>query len=383
MRSPACGQALIIALAIMLCTAGCIAIPPFTKEPAVSGDTPTAFPTGSVVPRMTSHIIIETASPPPTQAMSLSDSHNAYRPLEVLPLPDDTPAERRFDFVYRSDSYTVKIPVNMSLHRAAISSPNKQVSVSNQTLGLFYRDMMDDPALGPFYEDLLHELRKGRYKGGYTLTDDEYLEYLVSFVQQIPYDDSTMSSTDPGNPRYPVEVIYDGTGDCDEKAMLLCGILSREGYDVALLAFPTLNHATAGIRIHLTTANPNFRVFSDGRRDYVYIETTQTRLIGFYNESYEDVPEPVVVPVGTGTLGYGQIDFVMDIFFDIHTIEKQLDMLMEKAGPSGMLGYDDYEAAVSYIDTYNFVLSTNDRVAAWDAVRKSELRHHTTCITCD
>jgi hypothetical protein len=78
----------------------------------------------------------------------------------------------------------------------------------------------------PFYREILPELQKLRYKGGKTLSDDEYLEMIVSFVQQIPYDN------DSAGIRYPVEVIHDQKGDCDEKSILLTGLLSREGYDV-------------------------------------------------------------------------------------------------------------------------------------------------------
>jgi hypothetical protein len=237
--------------------------------------------------------------------------------------------------------------------------------------------MMEDPALDSFYTDMLKEIRRTRYNGGFNLSDDEYLEMVISFVQQIPYDNTTA-----GNPRYPVEVIFDGKGDCDEKALLLNGLLSREGYDVALMAFPSLKHVTSGIRIHLPTNKPSFRVFSDGKRDYVYIETTATRLIGFYGNDYDQVPPPVVVPIGTGTLQYRKINYVMKIFADLQTMEDQLEMLEEKAGASHTLGADDYEAALSYMNTYEFVLSTNDVEAARDAIRKSELRHHTTCVSC-
>jgi hypothetical protein len=231
--------------------------------------------------------------------------------------------------------------------------------------------------MNAFYNDLVKELRRERYNGGNTLTDDEYLEMLISFVQQIDYDNTTS-----GNPRYPVEVIYDKSGDCDDKAILLNGILSREGYDVALLIFPAMKHATSGIRIHLATNKAPFRVFSDGKRDYVYIETTRTRLIGFYSDDYETVPEPLVVPVGNGTRGYGKIDYVMTIFADVKAIERQLRILEEKAGSSGMLSQDDYNAAMSYIKTYNFVGSTNDREAAMMAIRNSELRHNSVCLSC-
>jgi len=67
----------------------------------------------------------------------------------------------------------------------------------------------------------------------------------------------------------------------------------------------------------------------------------------------------------------------MKIFADLQTMEDQLEMLEEKAGPSSVFGGDDYTAVVSHMNTYTFVMSTNDVEAARDAIRRSELRHHT------
>ena len=370
-----CQRFMVIFILLLLCTAGCLSSPlhpfiPVTKTPTPANGT-------AVTPQVkeTSYVIVETPEPVPA---NVSDkSPQSYQNLVIIPGPTDSIANRRFNFRYRSDNYVVNIPVNTSLYRAATISPNKLQVFGSEDFGFLYHEMMEDSALDSFYTDMLKEIRKTRYKGGYNLTDDEYLEMVTSFVQQIPYDNTTA-----GNPRYPVEVIFDGKGDCDEKAILLNGLLSREGYDVALLAFPSLKHVASGIRINIASNKPSFRVFSDGKRDYVYIETTTTRLIGFYGDDYIQVPQPIVVPVGTGTLQYTKINYLMKIFFDIQTMEDQLAILDEKAGTSRTLGGEDYKAAVSYVKTYTFVMSTNDVDAAWTAIRDSELRHHTTCVSC-
>ncbi|MDP2796266.1 MAG: hypothetical protein Q8N94_01985 [Methanoregula sp.] len=363
-----------IFIIFLLCTAGCLSSP-FSPVPVTTLPTPATGPADSPEVMVTSYVIVET--PEPVSATASNQSRQSYQDLIITPSITDSTEYRRFDFHYRSDNYVVNIPVNTSLYRAASTSPNKQLGSGAEDFGYLYREMMDDPALDSFYTDVLKEIRRTRYRGGYNLTDDEYLEMVTSFVQQIPYDNTTAE-----NPRYPVEVIFDGKGDCDEKALLLNGLLSREGYDVALMAFPSLKHVTSGIRIYLASNKPSFRVFSNGKRDYVYIETTTTRLIGFYGDDYDQAPQPIVVPVGTGTLQYSKINYVMKIFADLQTMEDQLEMLDEKAGPSRTLGADDYKAAVSYVNTYTFVMSTNDVDAARDAIRRSELRHHTTCVSC-
>lgn len=360
---------------LLLCTTGCVFSPFLPRVPVTPSPTPVIVPAGSPKVIETSYVIIDT--PEPISIAINNQSRQSYQVLIIKPSKTDSTEYRRFDFRYRSDSYSVNIPVNTSLYHAATTSLNKQQGNGFEDFGYLYHEMMDDPALDSFYTDMLKEIRKTRYRGSYNLTDDEYFEMVTSFVQQIPYDNTTAD-----NPRYPVEVIFDGKGDSDEKALLLNGLLSREGYDVALLEFPSLKHVTSGIRIHLLSNKPSFRVFSDGTHDYVYIETTTTRLIGFYGDEYDQAPQPIVIPVGTGTLQYHKINYVMKIFADIQTMEDQLKMLEEKAGPSHTLGADDYKAAVSYVNAYSFVMSTNDVDAAWTAIRNSELRHHTTCVSC-
>ncbi len=367
----------VMVIAITFCS-GCV-----LQNNQFPESSPAAFPAPSPSPAMEPVASSTIPRAIPVTGANLSASvttvvpPHTYQELVVTPTNTNATIIRSFDYVYRGDPYSVGIPVNTDHYLAAKKSPNKQMTFTIEEEGEFYRHMMTDPAMDAFYTDLIKELRRERYNNGGNLTDDEYLEMLISFVQQIEYDNTTS-----GNPRFPIEVIYDKTGDCDDKAILLNGILSREGYDVALLIFPTMKHATSGIRIHLATNTAPFRVFSDGKRDYVYIETTRTRLIGFYSDDYETVPEPLVVPVGNGTRGYGKIDYVMSIFADVKAIERQLKILEEKAGASRTLSQDDYDAAISYINTYNFVGSTNDREAAMMAIRNSELRHNSVCISC-
>jgi hypothetical protein len=388
------GQKFILHVICFLLIFGCIVIAgcselltgagPLTKYALSTRTSPTLTPTMLLTPTVTTSALPVSGTLVPEQSPSImilatpTEDPYSYHPLLVSPKSGDTIEYRTFTFRYRTDDYALKVPLNTSIYRAANTSGNKRMIIDDREYGLFYQQMVSDPAMESFYNDILKEVRKLRFKGGRTLTDDEYLEMVVSFVQQIPYDNTTAGV------RYPVEVIYDGKGDCDEKAILLTGLLSREGYDVALLLFPSLHHATAGIRIHLATNNPSFRVFSDSKRDYVYIETTTTRLIGFYPDEFKTAPQPIIVVVGNGTLTYGQVNYVMKIFYDMNSIKTNIRILNERAAANNnLLQKWDYDAYVSYTNTYNFVISTNDRVAAMTAIRESELPHQSACMSCD
>jgi hypothetical protein len=269
----------------------------------------------------------------------------------------------------------------MSIYRAASTSVNKQMIMDDKDSVLVYGQIVADPAMDPFYNDAIKEVRNLRYKGGRTLSDDEYLEMVVSFVQQIPYDNTAQGV------RYPIEVIYDQKGDSDEKSILLTGLLSRDGYDVGLLVFPSMKNVIPGIGIHLTTNNPSFRVFSYGTHDYMYIEPTKTRLIGFYPDEYKTALKPIVVPVGNGKLSYGQVNYVMNIFTDLNSIKRNARALAEKiedaqANNITVLQWD-FDTYVSYLKTIEAVESTNDRVKAMEDIQESELPHNSACVSCN
>ena len=101
---------------------------------------------------------------------------------------------------------------------------------------------------------------------------------MTVFVQSLPYD--TKSGVLDSPPRFPVETFVDGTGNCEDKSVLLAGLLSREGYDVVLFLFLPEHHIALGIR------NSSYSFQDTG---YTYIETTGTLLVG-------EVPSELAIP---------------------------------------------------------------------------------------
>jgi hypothetical protein len=74
----------------------------------------------------------------------------------------------------------------------------------------------------------------------------------------------------------------------------------------------------------------------------------------------------------------------MSIFYDLGSIKTNARILEERAAANNnALQKWDYDALVSYVNTYNFVLSTNDREAAMEAIRESELPHQSACMSCN
>ncbi len=159
---------------------------------------------------------------------------------------------------------------------------------------IYYRAFIDDSHQEPFYADLLAALRGIRDR--MDLDDDRYLELIAVFVQSIPY----RTDTSIIEPKFPIETYVDAEGDCDDKSLLLAGLLAREGYGVALLYFGAEAHMAIGVQ----SAGCHYR-----NTTYAYIETT--------NISYAGMPpatlsrgtalssDPLVIPVGCGSRLYG------------------------------------------------------------------------------
>jgi len=117
--------------------------------------------------------------------------------------------------------------------------------------GLRYDSLTFEPQMDHAIESVLVQLREIRDERD--LSNDEYIELIVKFVQSIPYcdihGDLDLYPRPVGCPRTPIQVLMDGTGDCDEVSMLLAALLHREDYPVSLLLFVPEQHMALGLRV--------------------------------------------------------------------------------------------------------------------------------------
>jgi hypothetical protein len=174
-----------------------------------------------------------------------------------------------YRFRFEHGEYSLRVPVDRGVYEAALSQDKRariydaSVGEEEWTRGL-YKAMIIDPAEDTMYDQVLSGFREIRDEEG--LDTDEYLELITAFVQQLPY--LTVNGTDP---KYPVETLVEGTGDCDDKSLLLAGLLAREGYRVSLLYFPDEQHMAVGVGATEGT-------FRD--TGLAYVETTNLSLVG-------------------------------------------------------------------------------------------------------
>ncbi|MBS3956856.1 MAG: hypothetical protein KGZ40_04945 [Clostridiales bacterium] len=214
--------------------------------------------------------------------------------------PDMTAAGTRavsHTFRFEGRERTISVAVAESLYQGARSSTKSAVrfggSGSGEWIDEYYPAFIWDTEQDPFFSDLLAPLRDIRTSE--TLDLDRYAELLVAFVQSFEY----RTGPDELEPKFPVETFADRSGDCDDKALLLAGLLAREGYDVAIMLFEPEQHVAVGVR----TKGPCYR-----GTGYAFIETTSPGYIGMVPSELDGgitlESAPRVIPIGEGTVAY-------------------------------------------------------------------------------
>ena len=212
----------------------------------------------------------------------------------ITPVPGDAePLKVEHTFQFEDGSETVGVMIDPGVLAGARASTKEvllrgDVPEAEWVAGA-YRAQVFDPAQDRFYADLLAGFREVRDRRG--LDDDRYLELLAAAVQQFSY------VTAPGTAaNYPVETWADRSGDCDDKALLLAGLLAREGYRVALFVFLSESHMALGVG-----CPAGYDYAGSG---YAYLEVTNASYVGVVPDGVRDAASALVVPVGNGTTEY-------------------------------------------------------------------------------
>jgi len=207
------------------------------------------------------------------------------------------PITATHEFTFEGEPVTITVPVDGGTYAGAAAADKAVIRFGNARetdwIEDYYPAFIEEPHQDQFYADTLAAFRALRDARG--LDADRYAELISAFVQQLDY------HTDPVDlsPKFPIETFVDGSGDCDDKALLLAGLLAREGYDVAILLFEPEQHVALGIR----SAEGGYK-----DTGYAFIETTSDGFIGMEPEEVGDGGQlestPRVFPIGSGTIPY-------------------------------------------------------------------------------
>mgnify|MGYP006076280599 CR=1 FL=1 len=178
--------------------------------------------------------------------------------------------ELTFNFTLFKSTYNLTFDIEESLFDDV-----KQNSKKNQyDTGLGMRQDQYDTFVYDYYdEDVLNTIidaisqSEGR-------KDYDLAQLIVAFVQSIPYDNNAQ------DPKFTLETLYNQTGDCDDKSILLSKLLSYAGYQTCLFIFEKGQHMAVGLKVDDYTDS-----YKDG---YIFIEATGNHPIGDIPENFAD-----------------------------------------------------------------------------------------------
>lgn len=97
----------------------------------------------------------------------------------------------------------------------------------------------------------------------------ETTNFIISFVQSLPYTPDDVTTPYDEYPRYPLETLIDNGGDCEDTAILTAVLINEMGYGAVLLDLP--KHMAVGVKCEETVG---VHYTDDYDNDYCYLETT-------------------------------------------------------------------------------------------------------------
>ena len=161
----------------------------------------------------------------------------------------------RWQYAGRWWSLDFDFPASAYLQQQATA---RMLNVSDYSR--YASDPRDDAVLASFIEKL--ETLSAE------LTVWDRLNLVIAIDQSIPY-----ASEPCEYPRYPVEMLVDQHGDCEDAAILTAALVKLLGFDVVLLAYLEEQHMAVGIRV--TPPNPSaLTAYLWNGHLYYYLEPT-------------------------------------------------------------------------------------------------------------
>lgn len=186
--------------------------------------------------------------------------------------------KRAQTFQYANKSFTVEIPLDDRLAERYRREPHTfsyQGVLPSDWRGQYYKMFLEHSADEPYLDHLLSQLQQA-HPGA---QGDTFAELVIAYVQgAIQYDWNTFHNIDQSEIRYPYQTLYDGTGVCADKSILLAKLLRKLGYDIVFFTFERANHMALGIRVPAGMGSYN--------SSYAFVESTSPTPVGTIPASY-------------------------------------------------------------------------------------------------
>jgi len=198
-----------------------------------------------------------------TELQAMYDKLSSEYESTLASVPVDTAfssetVSKSFTWSYAGDIWSISLSVPESLYtyyKDLARAPTSDYSI-------YVTHPYDDEYLGTIVEKFnLIAVARG-------LSEAEKVNLVVAFVQSLPYTVDSVTTGFDEYPRYPVETLVDGGGDCEDTSILAAALLHTMNYDVILINPPV--HFAIGVNI------PGSHGYYWSKDDvkYYYVETT-------------------------------------------------------------------------------------------------------------
>ena len=142
-------------------------------------------------------------------------------------------------------------------HKEKPSSAWEWVEMANDSDDIYIKRLVE------YFEEVAHD------KGFNT---QEKLNFVIKFIQHLPYTDDALTTPYDDYPRSPLETLFDDGGDCEDSTILAVALLREMHYDVALLGLIDAYHMALGVSVPLEWGT--YYQHPDTGVKYFYVETS-------------------------------------------------------------------------------------------------------------
>ena len=225
-------------------------------------------------------------------------------PLSPQPVSNDT-IRKDFAWSYEGKTWTLSLYVPQYLYYYY----KNRTRIPTQDYSVYVTHPHDDEYLSTIAEKFNDIALEENYDEG------ETVNIIIAFVQSLPYTPDDVSTSLDEYPRYPLETLVDGGGDCEDTSILISAILDTMDYNVVLIDLP--GHMAVGVDAQ---AYGTYWLH-DGTK-YFYVETTgegweigelPTEYEGESAQIYPILPIPVCTHDWTASIVRHRLTLVADI----------------------------------------------------------------------
>jgi hypothetical protein len=170
---------------------------------------------------------------------------------------EDGTIRRDFAWIYAGKTYALTLYVPEQLYQYYVD----KTRIPTEDYSVYVTHPHDDEYLST----IIDKFDEIALQEGYG--EEQEVNLVIAFVQSLPYTPDEVSTSFDEYPRYPIETLVDGGGDCEDTSILASALLDSMDYGVVLISLP--NHVAVGV------AADAYGIYwlHEGTK-YFYLETT-------------------------------------------------------------------------------------------------------------